>query len=545
MPGAGAIYHHATGTFGSALEDGDAAGLVAAKAALAAGGLLQMGPGTEGIPLLTGWGIIQLSRVDALGRLFISRVNMTDGDDPTKVLAWDLSAITAATIRTAVAPNYGGFLLLPSSLGSSGQFLRSNGAGVQPSWAAPSVTNALLDGANHTDTAAQGVTRGSLIYGNSTPAWDELVIGAANTVLTSNGTDVAWSANPAVAHDTLAHLAPIVAANCTLNNGSDSISSANLANVRVGDFVYFGSFTNATIQGARVAGLGGGTVSIDKTYVGANISNQTFIFTPGDHWNDTAALEAGTGAGLLMSLGRGTYDSVTNTSGTFQEVRGPWRWRPHANGALVCPAIWQASASTTTLSGFALEEAVGGSLLYFYLGNLNADRVWTAPNSSGTVLLDTSTATVTNKTLDTANKIQVDGSSTRTVFADSSGNSRIAPDVSVVTAERVVSWPNYAGRYHVEGAVVTFGNGDTTPTVAGSRLFKTNNGGATTITALDDAVAGQEVTIIATDANTTLQHAGGGSLRLQGSINYTMGVDDTIRLVNDGTNWYENGRTVI
>jgi hypothetical protein len=48
--------------------------------------------------------------------------------------------------------------------------------------------------ANHTDTVAQAVTRGSLIYGNSTPKWDEMVIGSANTVLRSNGTDPSWGA---------------------------------------------------------------------------------------------------------------------------------------------------------------------------------------------------------------------------------------------------------------------------------------------------------------------------------------------------------------
>ncbi len=52
--------------------------------------------------------------------------------------------------------------------------------------------NALLDGSAHSDTVAQGVTRGSLIVGNSTPKWDELVIGAAKKILTSDGTDANW-----------------------------------------------------------------------------------------------------------------------------------------------------------------------------------------------------------------------------------------------------------------------------------------------------------------------------------------------------------------
>ena len=52
--------------------------------------------------------------------------------------------------------------------------------------------NALLDGANHTDTVAQGVTRGSLIYGNSTPKWDELTLGTLGKAVMSDGTDALW-----------------------------------------------------------------------------------------------------------------------------------------------------------------------------------------------------------------------------------------------------------------------------------------------------------------------------------------------------------------
>jgi len=54
--------------------------------------------------------------------------------------------------------------------------------------------HALLDGGTvHTDTALDGVTRGSLIYGNVTPAWDELVIGAAARLLRSDGVDASWA----------------------------------------------------------------------------------------------------------------------------------------------------------------------------------------------------------------------------------------------------------------------------------------------------------------------------------------------------------------
>jgi len=41
-----------------------------------------------------------------------------------------------------------------------------------------------------------GLTRGSLIYGNASGVTSELVKGAASTVLTSDGTDISWSAGP-------------------------------------------------------------------------------------------------------------------------------------------------------------------------------------------------------------------------------------------------------------------------------------------------------------------------------------------------------------
>lgn len=55
------------------------------------------------------------------------------------------------------------------------------------------VSNHALLSETHTDTAASTVSRGSLIVGDATPEWAELNIGAANTVLRSDGTDAAWS----------------------------------------------------------------------------------------------------------------------------------------------------------------------------------------------------------------------------------------------------------------------------------------------------------------------------------------------------------------
>lgn len=59
--------------------------------------------------------------------------------------------------------------------------------------AASTQTSTLLDGSIHTDTVAATVSRGSIPYGNATPKWDELVVGAANRVLRSDGTDPSWA----------------------------------------------------------------------------------------------------------------------------------------------------------------------------------------------------------------------------------------------------------------------------------------------------------------------------------------------------------------
>lgn len=51
----------------------------------------------------------------------------------------------------------------------------------------------LLDSSVHTDTVTQGPTVGSIVFGNATPLWDELVIGTPGQVLTVVGGIPAWA----------------------------------------------------------------------------------------------------------------------------------------------------------------------------------------------------------------------------------------------------------------------------------------------------------------------------------------------------------------
>lgn len=87
----------------------------------------------------------------------------------------------------------------------------------------------------------------------------------------------------------------------------------------------------------------------------------------------------------------------------------------------------------------------------------------------------------------------------------------------------------------------TFTDGDTTPSVGGANVFKAQNTAATTITAFDDGVSGQEIVIIFWNANTTIQNA--VSMQLAGGVDYTGAPNATLTLVNLDGNWFEKSRS--
>lgn len=74
-----------------------------------------------------------------------------------------------------------------------GKFVKVNAGETALEFIASSVAGHAFLSASHTDVTVQAVTRGSLIYGDATPTWNELVIGAAGTLLRSDGTDCAWT----------------------------------------------------------------------------------------------------------------------------------------------------------------------------------------------------------------------------------------------------------------------------------------------------------------------------------------------------------------
>ena len=106
--------------------------------------------------------------------------------------------------------------------------------------------------------------------------------------------------------------------------------------------------------------------------------------------------------------------------------------------------------------------------------------------------------------------------------------------IDSVTFVRVTA----SGRF-VNSTITAFTDGDTTPTIAGTNVFKTGNTGGTSVTAFDNGLAGQEITIIFGDANTTI--VDGANLHLQGGLNFTSTADDVIHFIYDGASWFESG----
>ena len=87
------------------------------------------------------------------------------------------------------------------------------------------------------------------------------------------------------------------------------------------------------------------------------------------------------------------------------------------------------------------------------------------------------------------------------------------------------------------GDFTTFADADATPSVELGRKFKTANTGATTITDFDDGFAGQEITVIINDGNTTIDFTASG-LKGNAGADWSPASGDHMNCVYDGTDWF-------
>lgn len=140
----------------------------------------------------------------------------------------------------------------------------------------------LLDGSVAQDTVAAAVSRGSLVVGNSTPKWGELVIGAANRVLTSDGTDAAWG-------QVVSAMLNITTTSCT-NQFVTAVSATGV-----------GTCTTPTLAGAQFANQGTTTTVLH----GNGAGNPSFgaVSLTADVSGITPTANGGTGIAYFTAAG--------------------------------------------------------------------------------------------------------------------------------------------------------------------------------------------------------------------------------------------------
>lgn len=203
----------------------------------------------------------------------------------------------------------------------------------------------------HTDTTTDAATRGSIIYGNSTPKWDELDLGAAGTVLRSDGTDCGWSATTnitelgtittgtwqatAIDHERggleadVSSYSGLLAISGGATSEIDALSELEGQIADVTAFVVEGTACS-DIEGTALT-ITAGTLNVDDVFLRNDASDETSgTLTASGFTDGTATLSGGnitgmgniTGSDVDIEVGTGDYNGTgyidLGAEGTFK-----------------------------------------------------------------------------------------------------------------------------------------------------------------------------------------------------------------------------------
>lgn len=231
---------------------------------------------------------------------------------------------------------------------------------------------------SHPDTLPAAVLRGSIVIGNSTPVWARLPIGAAGTMLRSDGTDVSWSGDgsalTALSAPNLTGALPALDGSALLALNATNLTSGTvpLARLSAISFTQWGNsgcaagdapvFTGA-VWACTAVGLGSGSVtSVALTAPAIFSVAGTPITTTG-----TLAITLATEAANLVWAGptvgaaaTPTFRALVNADLPLTGVVAATYGRVTVNTAGVVTAATGPTVLTTDVSGI-LPMANGGT----------------------------------------------------------------------------------------------------------------------------------------------------------------------------------------
>ena len=182
-------------------------------------------------------------------------------------------------------------------------------------------------------------------------------------------------------------------------------------------------------------------------------------------------------------------------------------------------AIRDNSCVNNLTGGFIAQNSGAGTMAGLsFTGNYAVDN-----GSYGLVIAEASAGDIT--------EVTVDGNHCR-------GNGSV--DLRVDPLDAVIGVNRYGTQQALEA---TFTDGDTTPSVKSRRHFIASNSGATAITAFDDGVIYQQITVRATNGNTTINNT--ANIIMNSGANVTLTDNSAMTFENIGSDvWIEVSRSI-
>ena len=467
-------------------------------------------PGTYGSASTVG-----VFTVNAYGVLTAAS-NTSIGIDASQIISGTLPVIRGGTGQSTYTD---GQLLIGNSTGNTlTKATLTAGTGISVTNGAGAIT------IGNTGVLSVSGTAPVVSSGGATPA---ISMAAANTTTDGYLTSTDWN--------TFNNKAPATSGTSILyGNGSGGFS-----NVTIGTGVSFvGGTLSATGSGGTVTSVAALTLGTTGTDLSSTVANSTT--TPVITLNVPTA--SATNRGALSAADWTTFNSkqaalVSGTNiktvggvsllgsgdvGTIGVGYGGTGITSYTIGDLIY------ASGITTLSKLA-DVATGNALIS---GGVNVAPSW------GKIGLTTHVS----GTLPTANggtnltSFTADG----VVYASSTSALATSSGITYDGANFAVAGTASAGHVYRQG---TYTDGATTPSVAGVSFLYIANTSATTITNFTGAVQGQIITLIFSNANTTITR---NNAYLSGGVNFVSTARDSLTLIYRGADsqWYEVARSV-